>query len=93
MTLKTFKNNNLKETVSDQVNPEEKKFRETLRKSREFLNLAQKRDVSGQHSGRLMDFEAEIKIIAEKSEQPGTDYKQLYTQLMVILQTLRGLNF
>ena len=93
VTIKTFRNINLKDTISSQVNPDEKKFRDTLKKTKEFLSLAQKKDISGEQAGRLIDFETEIKIIAEKSEKLNADYKHLNTQLMVLLQTLRGMNF
>ena len=39
-----------------------------------------------------MDFETEIKIISSKALEPDADFKRLNTQLMVLMQTLRGLN-
>ena len=53
----------------------------------------QKRDFSGEHATRLMDFETEIKIISSKALEPDADFKRLNTQLMVLMQTLRGLKF
>jgi hypothetical protein len=40
-----------------------------------------------------MDFETEIKIISSKALEPDADFKRLNTQLMVLMQTLRGLKF
>ena len=91
--LKTFSNINQKTTPRNQISSDEKKFRETLKKTQEFMDLAKQRDISGEHSGRLMDFEAEIKIINEKGGEVVPDFKLLNTQLTVIMQTLRGLNF
>ena len=93
VSLKTFPNVNLKEETPDTPSPDENRFTETLSKTSEFLNLAKKRDFSGEHATRLMDFEAEIKIISGKAHEPDADFKRLNTQLMVLMQTLRGLKF
>ena len=93
VSLKTFPNVNLKGETPDTPSPDENRFAETLSKTSEFLNLAKKRDFSGEHATRLMDFEAEIKIISGKAHEPDADFKRLNTQLMVLMQTLRGLKF
>ena len=93
LNLKTFPNVNLKGDADIPPNPDEKRFAETLAKTSEFLSLAQKRDFSGEHATRLMDFETEIKIISSKALEPDADFKRLNTQLMVLMQTLRGLKF
>ena len=93
LNLKTFPNVNLKGDADIPPNPDEKRFAETLAKTSEFLSLAQKRDYSGEHATRLMDFETEIKIISSKALEPDADFKRLNTQLMVLMQTLRGLKF
>ena len=91
--LKTFPNVNLRGDADIPPNPDEKRFVETLAKTSEFLSLAKKRDFSGEHATRLMDFETEIKIISSKALEPDADFKRLNTQLMVLMQTLRGLKF
>ena len=93
LNLKTFPNVNLKGDADIPSNPDEKRFVETLAKTSEFLSLAKKRDFSGEHATRLMDFETEIKIISSKALEPDADFKRLNTQLMVLMQTLRGLKF
>ena len=93
LNLKTFPNVNLKGDADISPNPNEKRFVETLAKTSEFLSLAKKRDFSGEHATRLMDFETEIKIISSKALEPDADFKRLNTQLMVLMQTLRGLKF
>ena len=93
LNLKTFPNVNLKGDADISPNPDEKRFVETLAKTSEFLSLAKKRDFSGEHATRLMDFETEIKIISSKALEPDADFKRLNTQLMVLMQTLRGLKF
>jgi tetratricopeptide (TPR) repeat protein len=93
LNLKTFPNVNLKGDANIPPNPDEKRFAETLAKTSEFLSLAKKRDFSGEHATRLMDFETEIKIISSKALEPDADFKRLNTQLMVLMQTLRGLKF
>ncbi len=93
LNLKTFPNVNLKGDADIPPNPDEKRFVETLAKTSEFLSLAKKRDFSGEHATRLMDFETEIKIISSKALEPDADFKRLNTQLMVLMQTLRGLKF
>ena len=93
LNLKTFPNVNLKGDADISPNPDEKRFAETLAKTSEFLSLAKKRDFSGEHATRLMDFETEIKIISSKALEPDADFKRLNTQLMVLMQTLRGLKF
>ncbi len=93
LNLKTFPNVNLKGDADIPPNPDEKRFAETLAKTSEFLSLAKKRDFSGEHATRLMDFETEIKIISSKALEPDADFKRLNTQLMVLMQTLRGLKF
>ena len=93
LNLKTFPNVNLNGDADISPNPDEKRFVETLAKTSEFLSLAKKRDFSGEHATRLMDFETEIKIISSKALEPDADFKRLNTQLMVLMQTLRGLKF
>ena len=93
LNLKTVPNVNLKGAADIPPNPDEKRFAETLAKTSEFLSLAKKRDFSGEHATRLMDFETEIKIISSKALEPDADFKRLNTQLMVLMQTLRGLKF
>ena len=93
LNLKTFPNVNLKGDADIPSNPDEKRFVETLAKTSEFLSLAKKRDFSGEHATRLMDFETEIKIISSKALEPDADFERLNTQLMVLMQTLRGLKF
>jgi len=68
-------------------------FLDNLNKTKETLRVAQRKDIEGRHATRLMSFEVEINLIAKKAEDPTANLKELSSQLLVMLQTMRGLNF
>lgn len=72
---------------------DEQRYREALTKTTELLRLALRKDAHREHAVRLMDFQAEIKVIAQKGEAPDADFRRLTTQLLVLQQTLRGMKF
>lgn len=73
--------------------PGQKYFFQTLTKTQEMLRLAQEADTEKKHTGRLLDFEAEINVIRKKASVPEADFKNLTSQLLVLTQTIRNLNF
>ncbi len=93
VTLKTFPNINLRKKHPPKPGPDEQRFRETLQKTGEFLALAKQRDESGEYTAWLLDFEAEMKVISSKGNHGDADFKHLTSQLLVLMQTLRGLKF
>ncbi len=93
VTLKSFPDVDLKNEAPSAPDPAEKQFIETLTKVTELLKLAQKRDFFGEYTARLMDFEVEISIISNKAKTSGESFKHLNSQLLVLVQTLRGLKF
>ena len=72
---------------------DEQHFRETLRKTRELLRLAQRKDTERQHAMRLVDFEAEINLIERQALEKQASLRQLAGKLLFIQQTLRSLRF
>ncbi|MGK5090627.1 DnaJ domain-containing protein [Deltaproteobacteria bacterium TL4] len=71
----------------------EKYFFETLTKAEELIRLAREADVHKLHTSRLLDFAAEIKVIQRNANDDEVDYKHLTSQLLVLIQTVRNLNF
>ena len=72
---------------------DEQHFQETLRKTRELLRLAQRKDAERQHAMRLVDFEAEINLIERQALEKQAPLRQLAGKLLFIRQTLRSLRF
>lgn len=79
--------------AAEQLAIDEKYFHETLKKTRELLRLAQRKDTEHQHTMRLMDFEAEINLLAEQARISPAESRQLAGKLLFIQQTLRSLRF
>lgn len=72
---------------------DEQRYREALAKTLELLRIALRKDAHREHAVRLMDFQAELKIISQKGKAPNADFRLLVTQLLVLQQTLRNLKF
>ena len=72
---------------------DEQQFQETLRKTRELLRLAQRKDTERQHAMRLVDFEAETNLIERQALEKQAPLRQLAGKLLFIQQTLRSLRF
>ncbi len=79
--------------AAEQQALDEQHFQETLRKTRELLRLAQRKDTERQHAMRLVDFEAEINLIERQALEKQTSLRQLAGKLLFIQQTLRSLRF
>jgi len=79
--------------AAEQQALDEQHFQETLRKTRELLRLAQRKDTERQHAMRLVDFEAEINLIERQALEKHTSLRQLAGKLLFIQQTLRSLRF
>ncbi len=80
-------------TPTFEESPEKQHFLSTLKKLKEMLRLTKEADKQGLYTGRLIDFEAEIAVIRKKASQPEANFKSLTNQLLVILQTVRSLQF
>jgi hypothetical protein len=79
--------------AAEQQALDEQHFQETLRKTRELLRLAQRKDTERQHAMRLVDFEAEINLIERQALEKQISLRQLAGKLLFIQQTLRSLRF
>ncbi len=82
-----------KATTPEGPSLDEQRYREALAKTTELLRIALRKDAHREHAVRLMDFQAELKIIAQKGKAPNADFRLLVTQLLVLQQTLRNLKF
>ena len=71
----------------------EKQFWETFQKTKEILQLAQKKDIDNQHTNRLLDFEAEIKMMGLQGKKRTPNFKELIAKLLFLQQTIRSFKF